>query len=203
MDAAQARRVTDALREAMDDVRRTVAVLAARVRGAHAARVWTLLGYGLSQRALIAVSGRSGDVAELITRRLAALSHSGLKTEAVKDAIAATITALPEDLRRSLTWDRGKELTQHAQLCIDTGLQVYFAEPHSPWQRGTNKNTNGQLRQYFTKGTGLSRWGVDEIEAFALALDNRPRKNLGWKKPAEAPNKHLLLIQETGVATTG
>ncbi|MFE7242963.1 IS30 family transposase [Streptomyces sp. NPDC057580] len=127
---------------------------------------------------------------------------AGRGAEAVKDAIAATITTLPEHLRRSLTWDRGKELAQHAQLRIDTGLQVYFADPHSPWQRGTNENTNGLLRQYFPKGTDLSRWDTDELAAVALALNNRPRKTLGWKTPAEALNEHLLLVQEAGVATT-
>ncbi|MGP4085823.1 IS30 family transposase [Streptomyces sp. KR55] len=128
---------------------------------------------------------------------------AGRGAEAVKDAIADTITTLPEQLRRSLTWDRGKELAQHAQLRIDTGLQVYFADPHSPWQRGTNENTNGLLRQYFPKGTDLSRWEAGELEAVALALNNRPRKTLGWKTPAEALNEHLLSVQEAGVATTG
>ncbi|WP_405475047.1 IS30 family transposase [Streptomyces sp. NBC_00009] len=119
---------------------------------------------------------------------------AGRGAEAVKDAIADTITALPEHLRRSLTWDRGTELAQHAQLRIDTGLKVYFADPHSPWQRGTNENTNGLLRQYFPKGTDLSRWDANELEAVALALNNRPRKTLDWKTPAEVLNQHLLLI---------
>ncbi|MDK0524052.1 IS30 family transposase [Streptomyces sp. ML-6] len=127
---------------------------------------------------------------------------AGRGAEAVKDAIADTITTLPEHLRRSLTWDRGKELAQHAQLRIGTGLKVYFADPHSPWQRGTNENTNGLLRQYFPKGTDLSRWDASELEAVALALNNRPRKTLAWKTPAEALNEHLPLTQEAGVATT-
>ncbi|MER6135566.1 IS30 family transposase [Streptomyces sp. NPDC001815] len=127
---------------------------------------------------------------------------AGRGAEAVKDAIAATITTLPEQLRRSLTWDRGKELAQHTQLHIDTGLRVYFADPHSPWQRGTNENTNGLLRQYFPKGTDLSRWGVDELAAVALTLNNRPRKTLGWKTPAEALDEHIISVQKAGVATT-
>ncbi len=97
---------------------------------------------------------------------------------AVKDAIAETITALPEQLHRSLTWDRGREMAQHAQLKVDTGVEVYFADPHSPWQRGTNENTNGLLRQYLSKGTDLSRWGRDELDAVAAALNSRPRKTL-------------------------
>lgn len=127
---------------------------------------------------------------------------AGRGAEAVKDAITATITTLPEQLRRSLTWDRGTELAQHAQLRVDAGLPVYFADPHSPWQRGTNENTNGLLRQYFPKGTDLSRWGVDELQAVAFTLNSRPRKTLSWKTPAEALNEHLLSLQEAGVATT-
>jgi IS30 family transposase len=127
---------------------------------------------------------------------------AGYGAEAMREAISERITALPEQLRRSLTWDRGKELSQHAQLRIDTGLLVYFADPHSPWQRGTNENTNGLLRQYFPKGTDLSRWGVEEIEAVATALNSRPRKTLGWKTPAEALDEHLQLVQQAGVVTT-
>ena len=106
----------------------------------------------------------------------------------MKDAIAAKITTLPHALRQTLTWDRGKELAAHAQLSIDTGVQVYFADPHSPWQRGTNENTNGLLRQYFPKGTDLSRWDSEEIDAVATALNNRPRKTLNWRKHPPKPS---------------
>jgi transposase, IS30 family len=118
----------------------------------------------------------------------------GYGAEAMRAAITAQITTMPEQLRRSLTWDRGGELAQHAQLKIDAGIAVYFADPQSPWQRATNENTNGLLRQYFPKGTDLSRWSAEEIEAVAAALNSRPRKTLGYKTPAEALNEHLLTL---------
>ncbi len=117
---------------------------------------------------------------------------AGHGAEAVRDAIADTITTLPEQLRRSLTWDQGTEIAQHAQLRIDPGLPVYFCDPHSPWQRGTNENTNGLLRQYFPKGTHLSRHGAEDLAAVAAALNSRPRKTLGWRTPAEVLDEQLL-----------
>ncbi len=110
---------------------------------------------------------------------------------AVRDAIAESITTLPEQLRRSLTWDQGIEMAQHVQLRLDTGLQIYFCDPRSPWQRGTNENTNGQLRQYFPKGTDLTRHDADDLTAVAEALNSRPRKTLGWRTPAEVLNEYL------------
>jgi IS30 family transposase len=127
---------------------------------------------------------------------------AGHGAEAVRDAIAATITTLPEQLRRTLTWDQGAELAQHGQLRIDTGIQVFFCDPHSPWQRGTNENTNGLVRQYFPKGTDLARYGAADLAAVAATLNGRPRKTLGWKTPAEAFNDHLRSLQQVTVATT-
>jgi IS30 family transposase len=127
---------------------------------------------------------------------------AGHGAQAVRDAIATSIATPPDQLRRSLTWDQGAELAQHARLRIETGLQVYFCDPHRPWQRGTNENTNGLLGQDFPKGTDLSRHTPADLDAVAAALTSRPRKTLGWKTPAEALNEQLLSIQRGGVATT-
>jgi IS30 family transposase len=127
---------------------------------------------------------------------------AGHGAEAVRDAITRSIITLPEALRRSLTWDQGAEMAQHASLKIDAGVQVYFCDPHSPWQRGTNENTNGLLRQYFPKGTDLSAHSAEEIAAVAATLNARPRKTLGWKTPAEAFDKLLQSDNKDRVATT-
>jgi IS30 family transposase len=111
---------------------------------------------------------------------------AGHGAEAVRDAITRTIIELPQQLRRSLTWDQGAEMAQHAQLRLDAGIQIYFCDPRCPWQRGSNENTNGLLRQYFPKGTDLSDHCPEELEAVAAAINARPRKTLGWRTPAEA-----------------
>src|SRR5687767_2501541 len=126
---------------------------------------------------------------------------AGHGAEAVRDAIAGMITTLPGQLRRSLTWDQGAEMSQHARLRIDTCVQVYFCDPHSPWQRGTNENTNGLLRQYFPKGTDLSTHRADALAAVAATLNARPRKTLGWRTPAEAFDE-VLRSTPASVATT-
>ena len=124
---------------------------------------------------------------------------AGHGAEAVCDAITRTIITLPEQLRQSLTWDQGTEMAQHARLKIDAGIQVYFCDPHSPWQRGTNENTNGLLRQYFPKGTDLSMHSADDIAAVAAALNARPRKTLAWNTPAEALDQLLISATSSDV----
>jgi len=133
---------------------------------------------------------------ERSTRYVLLAKIDELTAAAVRDAIAAQITQLPQHLRRSLTWDQGSEMTQHAQFTVDTGVDVYFCDPHSPWQRGTNENTNGLLRQYFPKSTDLSVHSQHDLDAAAHSLNNRPRETLGWLKPSEKLTE--LLVAHTG-----
>jgi IS30 family transposase len=121
----------------------------------------------------------------------------------MKDALTTTMTTMPAQLLRSLTGDRGKELCAHAQFKIETGIAVYFADPRSPWPRGTNENTHGLLRQYSPQGTDLSRWTVEDLLAVQAAVNSRPRKVLAWKTPAEVLDEQQRSLHQAGVATTG
>jgi IS30 family transposase len=103
----------------------------------------------------------------------------------VRAALTRAVIRLPADLRRTLTWDQGKEMAEHVRFSIDTAIKVYFCDPHSPWQRGTNENTNGLLRQYFPTSVDLRTYTRAELNAVARQLNNRPRLTLGWQKPAE------------------
>ncbi|MGE4483079.1 IS30 family transposase [Acidocella sp.] len=128
---------------------------------------------------------------------------AGHGAEAVCKAIAHSMSKLPERLRQSLTWDQGTEMAKHADLRISTGLSIYFCDPQSPWQRGSNENTNGLLRQYFPKGTDLSRHTGEELDAVAHAINTRPRKTLSWKTPAEVLDQFLARYYDDDVARTG
>lgn len=128
-----------------------------------------------------------GTLVERSTRYVMLLHLPGDYTaEAVRSAMTAKIKTLPEHLMRSITWDQGKEMTGHAAFTVDTGIDVYFCDPHSPWQRGSNENTNGLLRQWMPKGTDLSIHTAEDLDAFAYKLNNRPRQTLGWMKPSQA-----------------
>jgi transposase, IS30 family len=130
---------------------------------------------------------------ERSTRYVMLAKVADQRAETVRAAITPLILGLPEHLRRSLTWDQGKEMAQHATFSIDTGVEVYFCDPHSPWQRGSNENTNGLLRQYFPKGTPLSGHSQEHLDDVAAQLNDRPRKTLNWKKPAEKLTELLAL----------
>jgi IS30 family transposase len=126
-----------------------------------------------------------GTLVERTTRYVMLLKLPDNTAAAVRSAMSEKILTLPAELRRSVTWDRGKEMSQHVRFTIDTGVQVYFCDPNSPWQRGTNENTNGLLRQYFPKGTDLSAFTEGQLDTVAQELNERPRQTLGWMTPSQ------------------
>lgn len=145
---------------------------------------------------LIVGAGNQSFIATLVERKtrfamLAALPD-GSSAESVRVALTKKILQLPEALRGTLTWDQGREMAQHTSLTVDTKIRVYFCDPSSPWQRGTNENTNGLLRQYFPKGTDLSRFSQAELDEVAAELNGRPRKTLNWAKPSEVMSELVL-----------
>jgi len=144
---------------------------------------------------LIAGAGNKPAIGTLVERstRFVMLLHlpDGHGADQVAEAMTQAMAAMPAALRRSLTWDQGSEMASHAQVAAATDLEIFFCDPHSPWQRGSNENTNGLLRQYFPKGTGLSAYSRQDLDRVAAELNARPRKTLGWKTPAEALDEVL------------
>jgi transposase, IS30 family len=133
-----------------------------------------------------------GTLVERSTRFVLLVHLPGRHTaEELYKSLVPTIQTLPVELRRSLTWDNGKEMARHAEIALATDMAIYFADPGAPWQRGTNENTNGLLRQYFPKGISLRQFSPEHLREVAAQLNGRPRKTLGWKTPAQAMNQLL------------
>ena len=146
-----------------------------------------------------------GTLVERSTRFCLLLHLPGRKVDpmALQEAIVAAMAQLPKHLRLSLTWDQGLEMRRHAEITLAADLPIYFCDPHSPWQRGSNENTNGLLRQYFPKGSDLSVHTPTDLAVVAAELNGRPRQTLDWRTPAEALNDLLSAPQPIGDATTG
>jgi IS30 family transposase len=153
---------------------------------------------------LILGKGNKSQIATLVERTTRFVMLVRIPYDRTADRVAYLLAkkmeTLPDFLRHSVTWDQGKEMAEHATFTIKSGIDVYFCDPHSPWQRGSNENTNGLLRQYFPKGTDLSGYTQAELDAVADELNDRPRETLSWKKPTEVLNK--LLLEASGAPTT-
>ena len=136
-----------------------------------------------------------GTLVERTTRFVALARMDNAGTKSVVDSFSAVLNREPEALRKSMTYDQGREMHGHKILTERTGVQIYFADPHSPWQRGSNENTNGLLRQYMPKGSDLSIYSQEELDAIALSLNTRPRQTLGWKTPLAVYTEHMIRLQ--------
>ena len=150
------------------------------------------------------MGNRDTAIATLVERQtrycqLVALPQ-GTNAEPVCEALRASITTLPEQLRRSLTWDQGKEMAEHRRFSVETGVDVYFCDPRSPWQRGSNENTTGLLRQYFPKGKSLAGVTQAELDEVASKLNDRARQTLGFRTPAEKPTELIDVPHTSGAS---